>query len=95
MEMTDRATVDEMAHVFPSRIHSGDWSISNEQIIRALKKWGPRRGYISLGFIIDDQSDVACPETRDVFRVADRIIQRLRKAGYLRLGPKRKWEWVE
>lgn len=66
-----------------------------EVLAAAWGKWSPQLGYGRLGGLICQEFKGAGYPDPDWWRIADRMIQKARKAGVIRLGAGRVWGWVE
>lgn len=80
--------------LFDKPMRSGIRSVDPAHLQEALARWHPHRGYSSLAswlrYLLGDEArQINC------HRIADRMIQKMRKAGVIRHLGGGKWEWVE
>jgi hypothetical protein len=62
----------------------------------AIQLWSPEDGHLNLAAALDGGNGLL--EGPDYYRVADRMIQNMRKAGLIafdRVGRKTQWHWKE
>lgn len=76
-------------------MRSGDVVVPAEALTAAWRRWEPARGYMSLGIFVRDEGAERGVHCIEWDRIADRMIQKARKAGVIRLDAGRKWEWAE
>ena len=75
-------------------MRSGQHVVSAEVLGRAWLRWMPDRGYMHLGFRIEDEYRKAGGEgDPDFHRLADRMVQKGRKAGKIEHLGGGKWRF--
>ena len=78
--------------LFTKPIESRGCHVSVAAQHAALRAWIPARGYNNLAVRLEASNNRL--QGPDYHRVADRMIQKLRKAGLIKLD-KRSWSWTD
>lgn len=76
-------------------MRSGDVVVPPEVLPAAFLRWDPARGYMRLAYLLEQEAAGCGVVNAEWDRIADRMIQKARKAGVIRLGAGRKWEWAQ